>query len=64
MKPPSRGLASRPHCSISVPGEDGDELLSLFAGASLKVQAHREARIKFERQHLLQGDRQLRVRDL
>lgn len=51
-----------PHCSISVPGE-GDELLSLFAGTSHRVQAHREAWADFQLKRRAQRRKELQVGD-
>lgn len=52
------------HCSISVPGEEGDELLSLFSGTSLRVQGHKDDWASHKGERVVQGGKQLEVGDL
>lgn len=52
------------HCSISVPGEEGDELLSLFAGTSLRVQGHKDDWASHKGERVVQGGKQPEVGDL
>jgi len=49
------------HCSISVPGEEGDELLSLFAATSLNVQRHKDAWASYKAARVVQRGKQLKV---